>query len=126
MFSPVTDIFQSKGLGINNSSFLHLSFRPSLADPQSQNPQRGTTTLAVLLNQIDQICPKSVRQFQRVIDFQTLIFPGHLLELCEGKDRSVLAYILIPDIASATDADTTLHAHLKRKDDPLGREPQFL
>ena len=55
-----------------------------------------------------------------------LIFPGHLFKFSEGKDRSVLAHILIPDIASATDADTTLHAHLKRKDDPLGREPQFL
>jgi len=54
----------TKGLEINNSSFLHPSFRPYLADPQSQNPQHSTTTLAVLLNWIDQICPKSVRQFQ--------------------------------------------------------------
>ena len=56
--------FRIKGLEINNSSFLHSSFRTSLADLQSQNPQHGTTTLAVLLNRIDQICPKSVRQFQ--------------------------------------------------------------
>jgi hypothetical protein len=77
--------FQTKGLEINNSSFLHPSFRPSLADPQSQNPQRGTTTLAVLLNRIDQICPKSVRQFQLAIDFQTLKkYPGHILFFAAG------------------------------------------
>ena len=62
----------AKGLEINNSSFSHPSFRPSPANPQSQNPERGPTTIAVLLNRIDQIWPKSVREFQRIIPFQTL------------------------------------------------------
>jgi hypothetical protein len=52
-----------------------------LADPQSQNPQRGTTTLAVLLNPIDQIYPKSVRQFQCVNDSQTLKSAIHRVQL---------------------------------------------
>jgi hypothetical protein len=40
---------------------MHLIFRPSLPDPQSQNPQNSATIPAVLLNQIGQIQPKSER-----------------------------------------------------------------
>ena len=53
-----------KGLEIKNPSFLHPSFRPASADLQSQNPQRSTTILAVLLNRIEQIRPKFIHQFQ--------------------------------------------------------------
>ena len=38
--------------------------------------------------------------------------------MSEGKYRAVLAYILVSDIASTAHADTALHAHLKREDDP--------
>ena len=42
-----------KGLEINNSSFSHPCFRPSLADLQSQNPRRRPAMPAVLFNLID-------------------------------------------------------------------------
>jgi hypothetical protein len=39
----------------NKLNIVHLIFRPSLAEPQSQNPQRSLATPAVLLNRFDQI-----------------------------------------------------------------------
>jgi hypothetical protein len=45
----------SKGLGTNQYTVLHLIFRPSLPPLQSQNPQRSPATPAVLLNQERQI-----------------------------------------------------------------------
>lgn len=42
-------------------TFMHLIFRPSLPDPQLQNPQNSAAIPTVLLNQISQIWPQSER-----------------------------------------------------------------
>ena len=52
---------------------MHLRFRPSLPDPQSQNPQRSYATPAVLLSRISQIWPKSERLNALVIYSRALI-----------------------------------------------------
>ncbi len=46
---------ESKGPRINNFTFLHLIFRLYLSDFHSLNPHVAQVTLAVQLNQIDQI-----------------------------------------------------------------------
>ena len=55
-------IMGSKGFGTYQYTVLHLIFRPSLPPLQSQNPQRSPAMPAVLLNQGQQIRPKSERK----------------------------------------------------------------
>jgi hypothetical protein len=53
-------------------TFMHLIFRSSLPDPQSQNPRNSAAIPVVLLNQIRQIQPKYERLNATVIPLQTL------------------------------------------------------
>ena len=53
-------------------TFMHLIFRSSLPDPQSQNPRNSAAITVVLLNQNRQIQPKYERLNATVIPLQTL------------------------------------------------------
>jgi len=53
-------------------TFMHLIFRSSLPDPQSQNPRNSAAIPVVLLNQIRQIQPKYELLNATVIPLQTL------------------------------------------------------
>ncbi len=54
------------------SPFVHLIFRPSLSDLQTQNPQNSSTIPAVLRFKIEQIQPKSERQLEEVTSSPSL------------------------------------------------------
>jgi hypothetical protein len=54
-----------------------------------------------------------------------LVFRGQLLQPGEGEDRTILADVLIPDVAAAANADPAFHAHFQGKDDPFRGESQF-
>jgi hypothetical protein len=51
---------------------MHLIFRSSLPDPQSQNPRNSPAILVVLLNRIRQIRPESERLNATVIPLRTV------------------------------------------------------
>ena len=74
---------------------MHLSFRPFLPDPQSQNPQRSCATPAVLLSRIIQIWPKSERLNAQVIYSRALklrILPLFYFDLGSNKSMGYNIY----------------------------------
>jgi hypothetical protein len=73
----VPKIKHPKGAGKNKYTVLHHVFRPSLPFLQSQNPQRSPATPAVLLNQEQQIQPKSARKTWYISLFRLPNRPTH-------------------------------------------------
>ena len=74
---PAALALSPTGLWVCNGitiTFMHLIFRSSLPDPQSQNPRNSAAITAVLLNQIRQIRPKSERLNATAIPLQTQFF----------------------------------------------------
>ena len=59
---------------------------------------------------------------QQLLRDVTLLFSGQFFELSHRKNRTVLADILVSEVAAAAYPDTAFHALFQGKDDPLRGE----